>query len=249
LCDRPVGFSFIEFAGPFAVFQQKNKEQGVFFYMKKVILAFSFAVVASVSGMAQAVDDYKKGEVFVGYSNGQVDTGFDTGDSPVDFFRERENFHGLNVSGVYNLNRFVGIKGDVSGTYNDTRFTSDVVVGNTVSTVSVETNNSLYNFLGGVQLKDNSKSGRFKPFAHALVGAAHARAKLGDIECEDDVCTLPAFPEDSFSETGFAGAFGGGIDIRLGDRFQIRAIQVDYNPMRLGGETSHNVRIGAGIVF
>ena len=28
--------------------------------MKKVILAFSFAVVASVSGIAQGVDDYKK---------------------------------------------------------------------------------------------------------------------------------------------------------------------------------------------
>jgi hypothetical protein len=43
--------------------------------------------------------------------------------------------------------------------------------------------------------------------------------------------------------------FGGGIDFRVGDRFQIRAIQVDYNPVRVFGQTDHNLRLGAGIVF
>jgi hypothetical protein len=51
------------------------------------------------------------------------------------------------------------------------------------------------------------------------------------------------------SETGFAGAFGGGVDFRINDRVDFRAIQFDYAPTRLGGETQHNFRIGVGVVF
>lgn len=40
--------------------------------MKKVILAFSFSIMASVFAIGQAADDYKKGEGYVGYSNGQI---------------------------------------------------------------------------------------------------------------------------------------------------------------------------------
>lgn len=51
------------------------------------------------------------------------------------------------------------------------------------------------------------------------------------------------------SETGLAGILGGGIDFRVNDRVDIRAIQFDYNPTRLSGETQHNFRIGVGVVF
>jgi hypothetical protein len=65
--------------------------------MIKAILLFSMAALCAVSVSAQAVDDYKKGEFHVGYSNGQVDTGVDSGDSAVDFFDDRETFHGFEV--------------------------------------------------------------------------------------------------------------------------------------------------------
>jgi len=220
--------------------------------MKKFILALSLTLATSLflSAQTTAVDDYKKGEVYVGYSNGQIDTGIDTGNSAVDFFQDRENFNGFNVSGVYNVSRYVGIKGDFSGTYNRKRFTGEVGSPGGPSIVSVKNSNSLYNFLGGVQVKNNSNSGRFKPFAHALVGGAHARAKISDYTCSPTVtCPVPSFPDDTFSETGFAGAFGGGIDIRLNKKIQIRVIQLDYNPVRIDGSTQNNVRIGAGIVF
>ena len=45
--------------------------------MKKLFLAFSLALVSSLFVSAQTADDYKKGEVYVGYSNGQIDTGID----------------------------------------------------------------------------------------------------------------------------------------------------------------------------
>ena len=108
---------------------------------------------------------------------------------------------------------------------------------------------SLYNILGGVQLKDNSTETRFKPFGQALVGLARGRNK---VEFIDVVCiaVVPS-PCSNFTETdtGFAGAFGAGLDIRAGSRFDIRAIQIDYNPTRLFDSTQHNFRIGAGIVI
>lgn len=218
---------------------------------KRIFTALSIAAVSVVAAAAQtqAVDDFKKAEFFIGYSNGQVDTGLDSGSSVGDFFRDRANFNGFNASGVYNVSRYIGIKGDVSGTYNNTRFSEtfiDPVTGLPV-TASFKTTNSLYNVVGGVQVKDNSREGRIKPFAHAMVGLGHIRTKVSDLQCSV-VLDCPVL-EESFSDNGLSGVIGGGLDFRLNDSIQIRAIQVDYNPLRIGGETSHNVRIGAGIVF
>ncbi len=217
--------------------------------MQKLFLALFLTAFTSLAAFAQT-SDYKKGEFYVGYSNGQVDTGIESGNTSIDFFRERENFNGVNVAGVYNVSRYVGIKGDFSATYNSKRFTGEAGgIGGPV-TISVKNNNSLYNFLGGVQIKDNSREGRFKPFVHALVGAAHARVKISDYTCSPTVnCPIPTFADTSFGETGLAGAFGGGLDIRLNDKVQLRAFQVDYNPTRIDGNTQNNIRLGIGLVF
>ena len=220
--------------------------------LKKAIIALSIAAVSAASAVAQAqpVDDYKKVEFFAGYSNGQVDTGVDSGNSAVDFFRDRENFNGVNVSGVYNLTRYFGVKGDMSATFNSNRFTGETTIGGDPVTISAKNTNSLYNFVGGVQIKDNAKSGVFKPFAHAMVGVGHGRLKISDYSCTPAAdCPIPTFANTTITETGFSGVFGGGIDFRVSNRFQIRAIQIDYNPTHLGGETQNNLRLGAGIVF
>ena len=217
--------------------------------MKKFILALSITALAAAMSFAQA-DDYKKGEGYIGYSNAQVDTGIDSDDDLSEFFNDRVTLHGVNVSGVYNMNRYFGLKGDVSAAFGSRRDSVNFTSGGTTYNISAKTNNSLYNFVGGVQLKDNSREGRFKPFAHAMVGGAHARTKINDFECEpSNLCAAVVIPPESFSATGFSGVFGGGLDIRVSDRFQIRAFQVDYNPTRIEGITQHNARFGAGIVF
>lgn len=215
--------------------------------LKKALFSFSVAILAASATFAQ--DDYKKGEFFVGYSNGQVDTGVDTGDSPVDFFRDRENFNGVNVAGVYNVSRWLGVKGDISATFNDTDISTSFTGNTGTNTISAETKNSLYNFLAGVQVKDNSNEGVIKPFAHGMVGAAHARTKFDNFACTGPDCGLIIAPSESYSDTGFGAVVGGGVDFRLNNRVQIRAIQVDYNPTRIGGDWQNNLRIGAGIVF
>ena len=69
----------------------------------------------------------------------------------------------------------------------------------------------------------------------------------------NDTACIAIFPNQctdfTETETGFAGAFGGGLDIRAGDRIDVRVIQFDYNPTRLFDSTQHNFRIGVGIVF
>lgn len=215
--------------------------------MKKYILAACLAAISSVSAFAQTTDEYKKSEFYVGYSNNQVDSGSDSGDSVESFFDDRESFNGFEAAGVYNVSRYFGVKGDVSGTYKNQNFSVPVATSPTTTvTTKFDVKRSVYNFLGGVQIKDNSKDTRFKPFAHALVGAGHARYTVKNVTCTGTVC--PGF-EDSGSETGVAGAFGGGLDIKATNKISIRAFQVDYNPIRINGEISHNVRLGAGIVF
>ena len=202
-------------------------------------------IILACASIAAAQSDYKKFEFFGGFSHNRVDTGLADEDPAFDdIIDEREGFHGFEVSATGNLTRYLGIKGDFSAHFKTRTFP----VGN-ITTSTVDLESRLFNFLGGVQLKDNSTEGTFKPFAHALAGVAHAR---NSVDFNDVVCVAivpsPCSPFTE-SETGFAAAFGGGLDIRASDRISIRAIQVDYNPTRLFDSTQHNFRIGVGIVF
>ena len=214
--------------------------------MKKLIFAIFIVAASCMFAFAQSKSDYNKWEVYGGYSNGQVDKGFDTGNSIGAFFRDRRPFNGFEASGVYNFSRYLGVKGDVSGTYNKTSFAFTIPNGTaTPDTVRFDTSNSLYNFLGGVQVKDNASQSRFKPFGHALIGVGHGRTKFSNQACSAGVIC----PTGTDSDTGFAAALGGGLDIRLTDKIDFRAAQVDYNPIRLNGTTQNNVRLGVGFVF
>ena len=216
--------------------------------MYKFISALGLIALSSIFIFGQS--DIKKGEFYVGYSNGQIDTGVDSGSSINAFFRDRSSFNGFELSGVYNFSRWFGLKGDFSGHFKSQRF-NESFPGTVPVTVNTKNDNSLYNFLGGVQIKDNRNSGTWKPFAHAMIGAANARSKFTELTCTTATGTTcpTGFSNETVSNTGFAGVFGGGLDIRINDHFQIRAIQIDYNPVHIGGFTDNNARIGAGIVF
>lgn len=208
---------------------------------KLLFLAVLIVACASVS-FAQSAD-YNKVEFYGGYSHNRVDTGIGDSDTSLrDVIDEREGFHGFNTSLTGNITRYVGLKFDLAGHFKEKSFPF-------LGTARVDVESSVYNFLGGVQLKDNSTETRFKPFAQALVGAARAR---NQVDFTDVVCAA-VFPSPctDFTETdtGFAGAFGGGLDIRASKRIDIRVVQIDYNPTRVFDGTQHNFRIGAGIVI
>lgn len=179
--------------------------------MKRTMLALMLAALCSSAPRAQmgfprAVDDdedYPKAEVYVGFSQLRTTTG-GTG------------FNGFEAAVTGNVARYVGLKFDVSGNYRS-NFGSRL---------------SIYNFLGGAQLKNNSRGARFKPFVHALAGAARLQESRG-----------------GFSDTGFSSVVGVGLDIRASRRVDIRILQADYNLIRLDGQSNHNYRLGAGIVI
>lgn len=215
--------------------------------MKKLIFALIVMIMPGIFVFGQTKGDYKKFEFFAGFSNGQVDKGFDSGSSFGSFLRDRANFRGFNVSGVYNVSRYVGIKGDVSGTFNKARFSLPVTTGSaTPQKIVFDTASSLYNFLGGVQVKDNASKARFKPFAHAMVGVGYQEIKVKTVECPVGIACAGF---TGSSKTGLAAAFGGGLDTRITKKLDFRAFQVDYNPIKFSSNTDHNTRFGTGIVF
>lgn len=211
--------------------------------MHKLLFSLLLIVCSASLSFAQGGDDYHKVEVFGGYSYNSVDTKI--GDADPDFFRdfidERTGFNGFNTSVTGNISKYVGLKFDFSGHYKS----RNVRFGNNNP---LEVESSLYNFLGGVQLKNNSKEATFKPFVHALVGAARGRNEVDDVVCIQAV-GAPCPTDINGSDVGLAGAVGGGLDIRASRRVDIRAFQVDYNPSRLFDATQHNVRFGVGIVI
>jgi len=80
---------------------------------------------------------------------------------------------------------------------------------------------------------------RFTPFAEALVGFARANHALYDT---------------SSSQTSWAWAAGGGLEVRLNGNFSLRPIELDYlqthfSEMRNGPQFQNDVRATTGFVL
>ncbi len=195
--------------------------------MRKAFMAALFLAVCAGASFAQGTTEYQKGEIFVGYSANFVDTDGAFSTNPND---DRDRFDGVNVAGALNVSRYFGVKADFSHHRKDANFT--------VGAVNTSVQARLTQFMGGVKVQDNALETRIRPFAHALIGVAHASADL-------NTGTVAANADDN----GLALAFGGGVDIRVHKNIDVRAIQLDYNPNRFDGETDHNIRVGVGLNF
>ena len=229
--------------------------------MKRLAVLATLILISATAALAQ--DDYKKYEFFAGYSALWLDNlAGDTGSPAVDdVLGEKQNLRGFNVAGVYNFHKYVGAKFDYSLHLREDNFSRPAGSG-TIDT-------TLQNILGGIQIKNNMEDGpTFKPFGHALFGIAVQKVDV-------DSPNLPAlFGINDFhtNETSFAMAFGGGLDIKLNHRIDIRAIQVDWNiinrgdqqtgivlaptpfqtvgtPFVIPGTRQDNLRLGIGIVI
>jgi hypothetical protein len=183
--------------------------------LKKLTLLCFFILLGTTTCLAQgtASDEYNKFEFYGGFSHNRADDGSG----------EREGTNGIELAVTGNLSRYFGLKAD----FAHHRKSFDLGVGGDLTFTS-------NTFVAGVQIKDNSKETKVKPFVHAMVGGARLGFSGGGV---------------SDSVNGFAGVFGGGIDIRAGKNIDIRVIQADYNPTRIEGTTQHSFRVGIGVVF
>ena len=229
--------------------------------MKRLAVLATLILISASAALAQ--DDYKKYEFFGGYSALYLDNlAGDTGSPAVDdVLGEKQNLRGFNLAAGFNFHRYVGAKFDYSLHLREDNFTRPAGSG-TIDT-------TLQNFLGGIQVKNNMNDGpRFKPFGHALFGVAVQKVDI-------DSPNLPALfgiSDFSTNETSFSMAFGGGLDIKLNDRFDLRVVQIDWNiinrgdqqtgivlaptpfqtvgqPFVIPGTRQDNLRLGIGIVI
>jgi opacity protein-like surface antigen len=229
--------------------------------MKRLVVLATLILISATAALAQ--DDYKKYEFFAGYSALYLDNLAGDTSSPAvnDVLGEKQNLRGFNLAAGYNFHKYVGAKFDYSLHLREDNFTRPAGSG-TIDT-------TLQNFLGGIQVKNFMNDGpRFKPFGHALFGVAVQKVDV-------DSPNLPAlFGISDFStkETSFSMAFGGGLDIKLNERFDLRVVQVDWNiinrgdqqtgivlvptpfqtvgqPFVIPGTRHDNLRLGIGIVI
>jgi opacity protein-like surface antigen len=216
--------------------------------LNKFILCTVIFVFSASVGFSQTSEEIHGFEVFGGYSNNQVDVGGTNNSNFRNMFKVREHLGGAEVSAVKNISRFVGIKGDFSAHIREVQFTIPRSIGAN-ETESLKLNASLYNFLGGVQFKDNRREGsRVRPFGHALVGAAYGRTTVKSYTTNFCGPTGEDCARLDSDDTGFAAALGGGLDFKTTRRLSIRG-QGDYNPTRLNSTTQHNFRFSVGLVF
>ena len=146
--------------------------------------------------------------------------------------KSRDGIFGFNLQGAYNISRFWGLKADFS--YFQKQFEAG----------TADLTSRLFQIGGGIKLQDNANTTRFRPFAQALIGVAHA-SKLPRVLQENSSGRLVAV----LNGTGPAFALGGGLDIRLTKKLEFRALQIDYNPVRVKDEWFQNVRLGIGLNF
>jgi hypothetical protein len=176
---------------------------------------------------AQTPAEQPKNEFFVGYSYHSADINTLTVDP------RRTGQNGVNLEYTRNITRHIGITGDASAHFHrETRTTG-------VSTFSSKRDQ--YFLLAGVTFKAaNGK--RMQPFAHALVGASLFRGFTSDLRASGNVFTF----DDA---TSLAMALGGGLDVHLNKRFDLRIIQADYTPTFFGSGRQNNLRLSVGIIF
>ncbi len=142
------------------------------------------------------------------------------------------SLNGFGVSVAGNFHKNIGIVAEFGGHYGSSRFEIDEF--------SLEGDTDVYSYVFGPRFSYRAKSATV--FAHALFGGARVSF---DINATIPGGTIRA----SGSDTGFAMAIGGGIDVNAGKRVAFRAVQADYAPTRFSGIWDHNLRLQVGIVF
>jgi opacity protein-like surface antigen len=195
--------------------------------MSKLTIA-TFLIVAGAAGIrAQTTIAQPKNEFFAGYSFHSADINTLT----IDPHRTVQN--GVNLEYTRNITRHIGLTGDASVHFHrETRSTG-------LGTFSSQRDQ--YFLLGGIQLRAGNNE-RMRPFAHALFGASLFRGFTSDIRTSGNVYTF----DDASS---FAMALGGGLDLRVSKRIDVRLVQFDYTPTFLGSGRQDNFRISVGVVF
>src|SRR5437763_3548072 len=171
--------------------------------MQKIL---ALTVLVLLCGAAFASDDHPKAEAFFGYTYTRVNSA-----SNIPAFSANGGTGAVSI----NFNRVVGFVSEIGAVHN----------GN-ISDVHLDT--TLTSFLFGPRL--SIRKGRVTPFFHVLLGGVHGSTSSGVQATIPPSATQPIYVPGApvivpgqavtlravASQTAFAWAPGGGIDIRMG---------------------------------
>jgi opacity protein-like surface antigen len=121
----------------------------------------------------------------------------------------------------YNVNRWVGVVGDLGGFYATSSGNGSFAGG-------------VFTYLVGPRV--NFRRGKFTPFVQALFGG---------------VRTTDGIAQSTGAENNFAMTAGGGIDFKVSGHVSVRPIQAEYFMTKIPDGLNNrqdNLRLGAGVV-
>jgi opacity protein-like surface antigen len=169
---------------------------------------------------------------------------------------DRRDFHGFNVGATYALSPTLGIRTDFSAYSNHDRAVDTFGTGADAHTDTNTFKERTYVLVIGPEVRRNY--GSWRPFVHAMAGVA--RQTVDDVQTS----TGPVEFEITDRPTSLALKLGGGIDLRLSPRLDLRVIEIDYEPIfakdrrtpvsaffeqRVKGKTAQNITFGVGLVW
>jgi opacity protein-like surface antigen len=201
--------------------------------------------------------------VFGGYSYLRIDNQGVTGSQldtecnlispglcPPGTFGVHSSFNGWNAAGQVNVDRRFSIKTDLSGHYGTPiTLSSDAIAFlNSLGITGLPPKANSFSYLFGPVV--SQRFNKYTVFGHAMFGANRVGT---NIHVAVNQLQIPAF---TISNTGFAMAFGGGVDTRISRHFSFRG-QADYLYTRhdvtdlipTAAGHQNNLRASAGIVY
>jgi len=200
--------------------------------MTRIFLLLLIALICAPAALAQT-KDYSTYEFYAGYAYERANNNADSFDknclatingATVDLVSEKRSYNGFEAEFNQNVTRHIGIVTSFSGTYANSGYL-DRRSGKTFN-ARVQR----YDLLAGPRY--NWRPDGVTPFVHALFGISHVRAD---------------FDDRTRSDTAFAMAFGGGLDVHAGEHVDVRVVQVDYLPTFFNGSRQDNLRASAGV--
>ena len=206
------------------------------------ILALTLMVLLAGVAFGQ---DYPRTELFTGFTYTRVNTATD-----VPSF----SANGGGGQFAYNFNKWAGFVTDIGAVHN----------GN-ISDVHMDT--TMVNFLFGPRI--SLRYNRITPYFNFLIGGVHAGTSIAvsaiptgtrvmPVQLADVPVIIPGQPvtlRAVTSQTAFAFALGGGLDIKINKHLSFRPVGLDYFMTRLQNVRSQedknqdHIRVTTGFNF
>lgn len=246
--------------------------------MRRFWLLFITLLISSPAALAQSASDYHRFEVagtFV-YAKQEANSGEQFITEGADHFSFqpctpdgadilghdlqktfclRRGYKGFSGTAAFNFREHVGLLADFTGLFKTETTVDDF--GSHVDTNKIR--NRTWEVLGGLQIKNNSKTQRFKPSFHALAGFARQTSK--DVQTS----TGPFNFTLTDNVTSLAMKIGAAADLRISERVDLRLFEINYNPifakgtrhvpgnadfdLSVAGKRADNITLGVGIVI